>query len=1085
MKLKITDNIIKKAAYFDRTYQEGKDLYFANAVESFFPVKRDDVFYPYIIFSEVKGLDNQKHECEIHFDKKGNVARVGCKCIHFRSYHTCCNHLVATLFKAKSQQVSPRRIRWEDEVMYHQTKSVNQLLNEYEASLVQEVSKNVVDTEPVCLIPKLRFESDEVRLELSIGSKRMYVIKDIFAFVDNLEKQREVHYGKELTFNHELHRFDESSLKLIRFVQSIVNEQMIIARKYELPISHRRGLQLSNMKLREFHELYLNERVNCYVGKEEWKSILMTTQRPDIKLEISQAKNKGIIITQKASETVKDNRFLIHGFGNEYVFLTTESLWIMDQSFIRTVLPLLKEIYRLEGYLFISNDKIPHFLSVIYPRIADFIVEDSTDYLKDKFEIPELNSKVYLDLNEDLAVEATVEYDYNHETFNPLKDEIPNRIVRDKVTETHLMNVFETYDFTVQNDKMLLKNDDSIYEFMKHGVPALMARHEVNVTDRFKGMNLKQPNQVSVGVRLQSDLMAFKLEDLAFDLSEYQEILAQYRLKKKYHRLKDGAYLELDSEYMNSFFNLVEDLELSEEDLRKEEIKLSKYRALYFDRMLEKNEVKAKKNKAFRQLVNDFDQVEEMEYELPSQLQATLRPYQETGYRWLRTLSDYGLGGILADDMGLGKTLQVITLLCSTYENEGNKPSLIVTPSSLVFNWQAELERFAPHLRVLPMTGGVSERSEKLESLNEYDVILTSYDLLRRDIASYEQGFKFAILDEAHYIKNQTTQNAKAVKQLQAEVRFALTGTPLENSIADVWSIFDFILPGYLLSYSKFKKQYETPIVKNQDEKLLARVHQLVAPFILRRLKKDVLTELPDKIESVVYCELDKDQQKVYEATLVSMNQKLQAELSEPNGGQSRMKMLAMLTRLRQLCCHPSLYLENYAGDSAKLNLCLELIQESIESGHRILLFSQFTSMFDLIAPKLEELGISYFTLTGETKSEKRVELANRFNEGEAQVFLISLKAGGTGLNLTGADVVIHYDPWWNMSAQNQATDRAYRMGQMNKVQVYKLIAKNTIEEKIEKLQQRKLELSDSLVKEGETFITHLSTEDIQELFTA
>ena len=543
--------------------------------------------------------------------------------------------------------------------------------------------------------------------------------------------------------------------------------------------------------------------------------------------------------------------------------------------------------------------------------------------------------------------------------------------------------------------------------------------------------------------------------------------------------------MQLDSESMQSFFNLVEDLELTEEDLKQEEIKLSKYRALYLERILEKNGIKSKKNKAFRQLVNDFEQIDEMEYEFPSGLKATLRPYQETGYRWLKTLADYGMGGILADDMGLGKTLQIIAMLCAEYESGQEKPSLIVMPSSLVFNWASEFERFAPDIRVLTLTGTAAQRNEKLQDLSSYDVVLTSYDLLRRDIKEYQSAFRYVILDEAHYIKNQATQNAKAVKRLEADIRFALTGTPLENSIADVWSIFDFILPGYLLSYSKFKKQYENPIIRDKDEKLLARVHQLVAPFILRRLKKDVLTELPDKVESVVYCELDKEQRKLYEATLVSMNQELKSQLVEGGEGAGRMKMLAMLTRLRQLCCHPALYLEDYESESAKLNLCLELIQECKESGHRILLFSQFTSMFDLMAPKLDALGISYFTLTGETKSERRMELATRFNEGEGDVFLISLKAGGTGLNLTGADVVIHYDPWWNMSAQNQATDRAYRMGQQNKVQVYKLIAKGTIEEKIEKLQQQKLELSDSLVKEGETFITHLSMEDIEGLFEA
>ncbi|MDO4926920.1 MAG: SNF2 helicase associated domain-containing protein [Turicibacter sp.] len=1078
MKLQLTDSLIKEVAHFEATYQKGKELYQSKAVEEFYTVKSDDPFFPYQIISIVRGSQGNRYEVEVSFDKKGNVRRLGCECPASQKYHSFCKHVIATLFHAQHQQIFPRRIKWESAAMFYQNRTVNQLLNEYEDSLLFNEPSKVSEEVPVQLIPKLRFEGDLARLELSIGRKRFYVIKDLFAFVHSVETQTEVTYGKELTFSHELESFSQDSLKLLQFVKAMVNDQQSYSEHYSIPISHRRALFLSYIKLQEFHQLFLNERLSCFVEKAEWKSVLMTNEIPKITFKIEAAKNQGIILTQN------QHKLLIHGYRDHLFILTEDVLCPMNQQFTRDVFPVLKQIMSMDGYLYISKEQLPNFLSLVYPKIEAYLTEESINYLQDKYEMPQLDSKVYLDLNEDLAVEAKVEYGYHGNLYNPLTDELPSTIVRDKVKEAQLMNVFETYDFKIDKDKMVLRDDHQIYQFMNQGVPALISQHEVNATERFKGMSPKQVNKkVSVGVRLQSDLMTFKLEDLAFDVSEYQEVLAQYQLKKKYHRLKDGSFLKLDSEYMQSFFNLVEDLELTEEDLQQDEIQLSKYRALYLERMLEKNEVKSKKNKAFRQLVNDFEQIDEMEYELPQGLQATLRPYQETGYRWLRTLSDYGMGGILADDMGLGKTLQVIALLCAEYEHEVGKPSLIVTPSSLVFNWQAEFERFAPQMRVLTLTGTVSERSEKLSNLNNYDVILTSYDLLRRDIKEYEVAFKYVILDEAHYIKNQATQNAKAVKKLNGEIRFALTGTPLENSIADVWSIFDFILPGYLLSYAKFKKQYENPIIKDQDEKLLARVHQLVAPFILRRLKKDVLTELPDKVESVVYCELDKAQRKLYEATLVSMNNELQAQLEEGNEGQSRMKMLAMLTRLRQLCCHPALYLENYKDESAKLNLCLELIQECKESGHRILLFSQFTSMFDLIAPKLDELGISYFTLTGETKSEQRVALANRFNEGEADVFLISLKAGGTGLNLTGADVVIHYDPWWNMSAQNQATDRAYRMGQQNKVQVYKLIAKDTIEEKIEKLQQRKLELSDSLVKEGETFITHLSMDDIQELF--
>lgn len=1077
MKLKLSDSLIERIARFDSIFYNGNILHDSGAVKTINFLKTQNSDAPYEICSIVHDFTGREYHAEADFDTKGNIQSIGCDCPASHHYQSCCIHVVAMLFQAQYEQKS-RRISWEDAIVFYQRNTINQLLDQYEDSLVQEVRMNLEDTSTVSLIPKLRFEGEVTKLELSIGTKRFYVIKDLFDFINRIDTQSEFIYGKELTFNHDIRRFDEQSLKILNFVKSIVKDRQFITQQYRLPNSERRSLLLSSMKLRELHDLLLNTKLNCYVEKDEWKSILMTNQRPNIQLKIEQAKNKGLLLTQTKG------KMLIRGRGKDYFLLTQDSLWFMDEEFINYIFPILKEIIVMSGYLYISSEQIPHFLSVIYPRIAAFVTDDSINYLQGKYEMPQLDSKVYLDLNDDLAVEAKVEYGYNGHLYNPLTDELPSTIVRDKVKEAQLMNVFETYDFKIDKDKMVLNDDHQIYQFMNQGVPALIAQHEVNATERFKGMSPKQVNKkVSVGVRLQSDLMTFKLEDLAFDVSEYQEVLAQYQLKKKYYRLKDGSFLELDSEYMQSFFNLVEDLELTEEDLQQDEIQLSKYRALYLERMLEKNEVKSKKNKAFRQLVNDFEQIDEMEYELPQNLQATLRPYQETGYRWLRTLSDYGMGGILADDMGLGKTLQVIALLCAEYEREVDKPSLIVTPSSLVFNWQAEFERFAPHLRVLTMTGTVSERSKKLSTLNNYDVILTSYDLLRRDIKEYEAAFKYVILDEAHYIKNQATQNAKAVKKLNGEIRFALTGTPLENSIADVWSIFDFILPGYLLSYAKFKKQYENPIIKDKDEKLFARVHQLVAPFILRRLKKDVLTELPDKVESVVYCELDKAQRKLYEATLISMNKELQAELGEGNEGQSRMKMLAMLTRLRQLCCHPALYLENYKDESAKLNLCLELIQECKDSGHRMLLFSQFTSMFDLIAPKLDELGISYFTLTGETKSEQRVALANRFNEGEADVFLISLKAGGTGLNLTGADVVIHYDPWWNMSAQNQATDRAYRMGQQNKVQVYKLIAKDTIEEKIEKLQQRKLELSDSLVKEGETFITHLSMDDIQELF--
>lgn len=1079
MKLKITEPIIKQVAGSELTYVEGQILLENGAIKEFYAVKvNEDSIYKYKILAYIEDWGHRL-EVELQFDKSGDLRTLWCGCPLYGENGEFCRHTVAVLMYAKQQQTSPKKIKWESLETFLQKRLVTELFNEYEESLSSVTSIKYSDEELVQLVPRLRFENNEVHLELQIGRKRLYVVKDIFKFIQYVENQQEFHYGKELTFNHQLDLFTPESLTLLEFVRGIVEDQQSYADQYDLHLPARRGVFLSQAKLVEFHQLFLGKRLTCLVEKHEFKSVLMSNEAPNLGFKVEAIKGGGIALSPNQTN------FLFHGLKGIPFIVTQEVCAPFSRDFSRDAFPILKQVVALGGKLKIIKDQLPEFLSLVYPKIKPYLTEESIDYLEQRYSVPQLDSKVYLDLNEALEVEAKIEYDYNKRTYHPLTEDIPSNVIRDKVKEADLMNTLNAYAFEREEDKLVLRDDAQIYQFVRLGVTALMTRHEVNVTDKFKGMSAKTTSNISVGVRLQSDLMTFKLEDLSFDLAEYNDVLAQYRLKKKYHRLKDGSFLQLDSESMQSFFNLVEDLELTEEDLKQEEIKLSKYRALYLERILEKNGIKSKKNKAFRQLVNDFEQIDEMEYEFPSGLKATLRPYQETGYRWLKTLADYGMGGILADDMGLGKTLQVIAMLCAEYEGGQEKPSLIVMPSSLVFNWAAEFERFAPDMRVLTLTGTATQRSEKLQNLNDYDVVLTSYDLLRRDIKEYQSAFRYVILDEAHYIKNQVTQNAKAVKKLEGDVRFALTGTPLENSIADVWSIFDFILPGYLLSYSKFKKQYENPIIRDKDEKLLTRVHQLVAPFILRRLKKEVLTELPDKVESVVYCELEKEQRKLYEATLVSMNQELKSQLGESGDGAGRMKMLSMLTRLRQLCCHPALYLEDYHAESAKLNLCLELIQECKESGHRILLFSQFTSMFDLMAPKLDALGISYFTLTGETKSERRMELATRFNDGEGDVFLISLKAGGTGLNLTGADVVIHYDPWWNMSAQNQATDRAYRMGQQNKVQVYKLIAKDTIEEKIEKLQQQKLELSDSLVKEGETFITHLSMEDIEGLFEA
>ena len=466
------------------------------------------------------------------------------------------------------------------------------------------------------------------------------------------------------------------------------------------------------------------------------------------------------------------------------------------------------------------------------------------------------------------------------------------------------------------------------------------------------------------------------------------------------------------------------------------------------------------------------------EYTPPASLQKVLRKYQRDGYRWLRTLDGYGMGGILADDMGLGKTVQVLSYLLAMKQNGQTLPSLIVCPASLVLNWAEECQKFTPELSCVVVDGDAAHRAELAESWPATDLVVTSYDLLRRDEALYEgQEFYACILDEAQAIKNHTTQKYKAVCKVRSRVRFALTGTPVENRLGELWSIFSFLMPGYLPPYKSFCSRFEKPIVQEEDQTAVRRLNQLTGPFILRRMKSDVLKELPPKTENVYRIELEEEQRKLYLAAVVDAREKLQAAKPE-----DKMAVFAVLMRLREICCDPRLIADNWEGGSAKLDACAELVSSAVEGGHRILLFSQFTSMLELLAKRLDAEGISHFTLQGSTPKPVRAELVRRFNGGEVSVFLISLRAGGTGLNLTAADIVIHYDPWWNVAAQNQATDRAYRIGQQNPVQVYKLIAQDTIEEKIVELQQAKQSLADTVTGTADGAILSMRPDELLQL---
>lgn len=551
----------------------------------------------------------------------------------------------------------------------------------------------------------------------------------------------------------------------------------------------------------------------------------------------------------------------------------------------------------------------------------------------------------------------------------------------------------------------------------------------------------------------------------------------------KFHKLRNGDFLSMEDENLEVLQDMIDSLHISAKEFLKGKMQIPTYRALYLDKLLEENKsIYADRDKHFKNLIKEFKTVSDSEFELPVSLQKIMRPYQGIGFKWLKTLEAYGFGGILADDMGLGKTLQMISLILSAKEEGKKGTSLIVSPASLIYNWQEEFTRFAPKINVQVVSGNQSVRAEFIENYSAYDVLVTSYDLLKRDIALYEdKQFLFQILDEAQYIKNHNTAGAKAVKCIHSKTKYALTGTPIENRLSELWSIFDYLMPGFLYGYETFRKELETPITKNKDEEAINRLKRMVSPFILRRLKQDVLTDLPDKLEEIQYAKFDEPQQVLYDGQVVHMREVL-ASQSGADFAQSKIQILAELTKLRQICCDPTLLFDNYKGDSAKRAACMDLITSAIEGEHRILLFSQFTSMLELLENDLKKADVSYYKITGATSKEERIRLVKQFNEGDVPVFLISLKAGGTGLNLVGADVVIHYDPWWNQAVQNQATDRAHRIGQTKIVTVYKLIAKGTIEEKIVKLQESKKNLADEILSGENGGLAQLSKEELLEL---
>ncbi|MBF0707585.1 DEAD/DEAH box helicase [Alkalihalobacillus hwajinpoensis] len=727
------------------------------------------------------------------------------------------------------------------------------------------------------------------------------------------------------------------------------------------------------------------------------------------------------------------------------------------------------------NYIPIPYTQIDHFLEKVVPDLKRMGNVELSRAFREKFMRTPLKARLYLDRIRNRLL-AGLEFQYEEVVIQPLENrDVPgSTIIRDVEKEEEILAMMEESGFSKTDGGYLMQNEELEYEFLYHTVPKLQSLLQLYATTAVRNRLVRKKTYPKINVKVKkrerTNWLEFKFEMDGISDNQIREILAALEEKRKYYRLRSGSLLSLETKEMEDIHHFLTTVPPQEQLEPYFSLPVTKGANL-MDAIEQKNIFQA--DQSFREFLDSMRHPSRMEFEVSPELEGILRDYQIQGYEWMKTLASYGFGGVLADDMGLGKTLQSITFIVSELAaiREQKKPVLIVCPSSLTYNWYNEMKKFAPELQTLIIDGNQSTREKLQQTVEGMDVIITSYPLLRRDVKWYEtKSFHTVFFDEAQAFKNPSTQTARAVKKINADHRFGLTGTPVENAIEELWSIYHVVFPELF----KGIKAYG-----NLTKKTIAR---RVRPFLLRRMKEDVLAELPDKLESLELTDLLPEQKKLYAAFLAKLKTDTLKHLDRDTISKNRIKILAGLTRLRQICCHPALFVDGYKGSSAKFEQLLQIVEESRRSGRRILIFSQFTKMLQIIGRELAARGQNFFYLDGETPSMERVEKCNRFNNGERDVFLISLKAGGTGLNLTGADTVVLYDLWWNPAVEEQAADRTHRIGQDKVVNVMKLVARGTIEEKMNDLQEKKRELIGEIIDSDEKANTNLTEEDIREI---
>ncbi|MCM3342840.1 SNF2 helicase associated domain-containing protein [Paenibacillus sp. MER TA 81-3] len=1031
----------------------------------------------------------ERESCKVtvHIGQNGDV-EAECTCPALPSYDNYCKHIAAVLLNLHHMQHGGRRpiqTGASCQISARDIQLAKSMLGLFgDKPLRPSGTRPLFDTrtplhvEFTCRPVSYGYRKHIFGIEFKVGPKRLYVVQKIREFLDHIDRREDYPFSKLFTYDPELHGFQKEDDAVIQqLIQIYRNEETY----RETANIYFRASAMSGDRMLLIPPflwdtilplLAAAPSVQFEQGGDTYEGIRISDDPIPLHFELGQAQSESYQLDVQGLEGI----IVMESYG---VVLSEGKLLKLQADQCKR-LAGLKQMLEASGkhQIQIPPEQMEPFMEKVIPGLMKLGCVHIDEAISGRIMQTQLKARLYLDRVRDRLL-AGLEFQYGDIVINPLERNVQRRgedriLLRDGEQERRILELMENSSFTQTEAGYFMDDEDAEYEFLVHVVPQLEQLVQVYATSAVKERICTEhaPPKITVDVDDRINWLEFRFDMEGIPESDIRNLLKSLEEKRKYYRLRNGALLPLESAEFQEIIRFMNEMGVRKGEVKGTEFRLPVIRGLHLmDSQRQGNAVSL--GKSFRRLLENMRNPDYLDFPVPDGLAPVLRDYQKYGFQWMKTLAQYQFGGILADDMGLGKTLQSIAFIVSVLPEIRTQglPAMIVAPASLLYNWQNELKKFAPEIRAVIADGSKTERSGIVKDASQVDAVITSYPLLRRDIEMYaQQSFHTLIMDEAQFFKNHTTQTAQVVKQIQAQYRFALTGTPVENSLEELWSIFGAVQPDLFPGRKAFNELSRETVSKR------------VRPFLLRRLKTDVLKELPEKIESLQASELLPEQKKLYAAYLAKLKQETLKHLDDNDFQKNRLKILAGLTRLRQLCCHPALFVEGYAGSSAKFEQLIEIVGECRSAGKRMLVFSQFTEMLGLIERELGYQGVPYFYLDGKTSSAERVELCSRFNEGERDVFLISLKAGGTGLNLTGADTVILYDLWWNPAVEQQAADRAHRIGQKSVVQVIRLVSQGTVEDKMFELQQKKLNLIDEVIQPGHEALSALTEQDIREI---